>query len=159
MADNVAGINEDVQAALRKLYDSTPAAKALGEKAKGILIFPTIVKGGFMIGAKYGEGVLFREGKAVGYYNIAGVSYGFQAGVQSFAYAMFFMTDSALRYVENTAGFEIGTGPSIVLVNAGMAKRLTTSTAQESIYGFVFGQKGLMAGVGLKGSKITKIGS
>jgi lipid-binding SYLF domain-containing protein len=83
-------------------------------------------------------------------------SYGLQAGVQSFGYAMFFMTDSALNNLENSEGFEVGVGPSIVVVDAGMAKSLTTTTARDDVYAFIFGQQGLMAGLGLQGSKITK---
>ncbi len=151
------GIDADVDAALSKLYDTTPAAKDLAEKAKGILVFPNIVKAGFLVGGQYGEGALRKEGKTVGYYNIVAASYGLQAGVQSFAYAMFFMTDSALDYLENSAGWEIGSGPSVVIVDTGMAKTLTTSTVQKDIYGFIFGQQGLMAGMGLQGSKISKV--
>jgi lipid-binding SYLF domain-containing protein len=151
------GIDPDVTAALNALYASTPAAKTLAQTAKGILVFPNIVKAGFLVGAQYGEGELLKDGKPVAYYNIAAASYGFQAGVQSFAYAMFFMTDSALNYLDNTAGFEIGSGPSIVVVDAGMARTLTTTTGRSDVYAFIFGQKGLMAGVGLQGSKITKV--
>ena len=157
MAANLVGVDDDVRAALSKLYDHTPAAKALGEKAKAILVFPTVVKAGFLFGGQYGHGELLKGGKMDGYYNIAAASYGLQAGIQSFAYVMFLMTDSAVTYLENTEGFEIGVGPSVVIVDEGMAKTLTTSTAQESIYGFIFGQKGLMAGVGLQGSKISRI--
>jgi lipid-binding SYLF domain-containing protein len=157
-ADAADGIDSDANAALNALYDSTPAAKTLAQTAKGILIFPNIVKAGFLVGAQYGEGELLQAGKPVAYYNIAAVSYGFQAGVQGFAYSMFFMTDSALNYLDNTAGFEIGAGPSIVVVDAGMARSLTTTTGRNDVYAFIFGQKGLMAGIGLQGSKITKIG-
>lgn len=151
------GLDPDVQAALSSLYQTTPAAKTLAASAKGILVFPKIVKAGFIVGAQYGEGELLVNGGPAGYYNIAAASYGFQAGVQGFAYAMFFMTDSALGYLDNTAGFEIGMGPSIVVVDAGKAKSLTTTTGREDVYAFIFGQKGLMAGVGLQGSKITRI--
>lgn len=151
------GIDPDVQAALKTLYDAAPAARTLAATAKGILVFPNIVKAGFLVGAQYGEGELLKDGKTAGYYNIAAASYGLQAGVQSFGYAMFFMSDSALSYLDNTAGFEIGAGPSIVVVDAGMAKSLTTTTGRSDVYAFIFGQKGLMAGVGLQGSKITKI--
>lgn len=148
----------DAEAALAALYRTTPAAKTLAKTAKGILVFPRIVKAGFMVGAQYGQGTLFKNGKPAGRYNIAAGSYGFQAGVQGFAYAMFFMTDEALAYLDNTAGFEVGAGPSVVLVDAGKAKALTTTTAREDVYAFIFGQKGLMAGMGLQGSKISKIG-
>ena len=151
-------IDRDAEGALNALYRSTPAAKTLAKTAKGILIFPRILKAGFIVGAQYGDGTLFKNGKPAGHYNIAAGSYGFQAGVQGFAYAMFFMTDSALAYLDNTAGFEIGAGPSVVVVDAGKAKSLTTTTAREDVYAFIFGQKGLMAGVGLQGSKITRTG-
>ena len=150
--------DRDAEAALNALYRSTPAAKELGKTAKAILVFPKIVKAGFMVGAQYGQGTLFKNGKAAGQYNIAAGSYGFQAGVQGFAYAMFFMTDKALDHLENTAGFEIGAGPSVVVVDTGKAKSFTTTTARDDVYAFIFGQKGLMAGIGLQGSKITKIG-
>ncbi len=93
----------------------------------------------------------------MGYYNMVAGSYGLQAGVQSFDYAMFFMTDSALDYLNSSAGFEVGVGPSVVVVDAGIAKSLTTTTAKDDVYAFIFGQKGLMAGLGLQGSKITRI--
>jgi len=157
IAASAAQIDRDADAALRTLYETTPAAKALAEKAKGILIFPSIVKAGFIVGAQYGDGALLKGGRTVGYYNIVAASYGLQAGVQSFAYAMFFMTDSALNYLENSAGFEVGVGPSIVVVDEGMARTMTTTTIQDDVYAFIFGQQGLMAGLGLQGSKITKI--
>ena len=157
MAASAAAIDRDADAALRTLYETTPAARALAERAKGILIFPNIVKGGFVVGAQYGDGALLKGGRTVGYYNILAASYGLQAGLQSFAYVMLFMTDSALNYLETSAGFEVGVGPSIVVVDTGMARTLTTTTAQDDVYAFIFGQKGLMAGAGLQGSKITKI--
>jgi lipid-binding SYLF domain-containing protein len=153
----VASNELDAKAALDSLYKSTPAAKELGKAAKGILVFPRIVKAGFMVGAQYGNGTLFKRARPAGSYNIAAGSYGFQAGVQGFAYAMFFMTDDALAYLDHSGGFEVGTGPSIVVVDEGTAKTLTTTTARKDVYAFIFGQKGLMAGVGLQGSKITKI--
>jgi lipid-binding SYLF domain-containing protein len=151
------GIESDAQAALNTLYLKVPNAKSLAAEAKGILIFPKIVKAGFIVGAQYGEGELLKDGKIAGSYNMAAASYGFQAGLQWFAYAMFFMKDSALNYFENSAGFEIGAGPSIVVLDAGKAKALTSTTARDDVYALIFGQKGLMGGVGLQGSKITKI--
>jgi len=100
---------------------------------------------------------LLKRDQIAGYYNIAAASFGLQAGIQGFAYAMFFMTDSALNYLANSAGFELGVGPNIVVVDAGMAKTLTTTTGRDDVYAFIFGQKGLMAGIGLQGSKITRV--
>jgi len=157
IAHDQATIDRETEGALQVLYDSTPGARELAGKARGILVFPNIVKAGFIFGAQYGDGELLKGGRPAGFYNIAAVSYGLQAGVQSFGYAMFLMTDSALSYLDRSGGWEIGVGPSIVVIDAGAAKTLTTTTAQNDIYAFIFGQKGLMAGLGLQGSKITKL--
>ena len=143
--------------ALASLYAKDPDARTLASQAKAVLVFPSIVKAGFMFGAQYGEGALREKGKTVGYYNTASASYGLQAGVQVFGYALFFMTDSALRYLSNSGGFELGVGPSIVVLDAGAAKALTTTTAQKDMYAMFFNQKGLMAGLGLQGTKISRI--
>jgi lipid-binding SYLF domain-containing protein len=133
-----------------------PAA-AQAAKAKGILVFPSVVKAGFLVGGLFGEGVLFKDGKAVGYYSTVAASYGLQAGVQVYGYAMFFMDVAALKYLDKSDGWELGSGPSIVVLDQGAAKGLSTSTLREDVYAFIFNQQGLMAGLGLQGSKITKI--
>jgi lipid-binding SYLF domain-containing protein len=156
-AASAAEINRDVTTALKNLYDQSPAAKTLGETAKGILVFPSIVKGGFIVGAEYGNGALRKGGKTVGYYNTTAASYGLQAGVQSFGYALFFMDDASLAYLNNSKGWEIGVGPSVVIFDEGMGKSIGTTASREGVIAFIFGQKGLMAGIGLKGSKITPI--
>jgi len=156
-AGSAAEIDKEVVLALEKLYASSPTAQELSTVAKGILIFPDVIKAGLVIGGQYGEGALLVKGKTVGYYNTVAASYGLQAGAQSFGYAMFLMTDEALKYLQKSSGWEIGVGPSIVVVDEGLAKSMTTSTAKDDIYAFFFGQKGLMAGIGLQGSKITKI--
>ncbi len=143
--------------ALDKLVAQVPGAKALNAKAVAVLVFPTITKAGFMVGGQFGEGVLWRKGKPVGYYNTAGASYGLQAGAQHYGYAMFFMNEKALDSLNSTQGFEVGVGPSVVVVDSGMAKNVTSGTLTEDIYAFIFAQKGLMAGVGLQGNKITRI--
>jgi lipid-binding SYLF domain-containing protein len=150
-------LERDATRALRNLYASNPAARLLREKAKAVLVFPNIVKAGFMFGGQVGDGVLIRGGRAVGYYNSLAASYGFQAGIQVFGYALFFMNDSALAYLDKSAGWEIGVGPSIVIVDAGMGKSLTSTTLTQDVYAFIFNQQGLMAGIGVQGSKITKI--
>jgi len=158
MSGTAAEIDRDVDFALQDLYESTPAARSLAKKAKGILVFPRIVKAGFMVGAQYGRGGALRvRGRTTGYYNSVSASYGMQAGVQAFGYALFFMNDSALEYLDRSEGWEIGVGPSIVVVDAGKAKTLTTTTAKDNVYAFIFGQRGLMAGLGLQGSKISRI--
>ena len=161
-AQNRTSMDRDVDAAIQLLLDTEPAAQRLASGARGALVFPNIVKAGFLIGIQYGNGALVRPKQGGGYYivdyyNISSASYGLQAGVQSFGYVMVLMTDAAVEYVETRPGFELGVGPSIVIVDAGVARTLTTTTAKSDIYGFTFGQKGLMAGLGLQGTKITKL--
>lgn len=156
-AESKADLERNSRSALNKLVAKVPTAKTLNGKAVAVLVFPSITKAGFVVGGQYGEGVLWRGGKAVGYYSTAGASYGLQAGAQKYGYAMFFMNENALNALNTAEGFEVGVGPSVVLVDEGMAKSLTTTTAQNDIYAFIFGQTGLMAGVGIQGNKITRI--
>ena len=156
-AASAAEINRDAKIALEKLYTQSSSAKALGEKAKGILVFPGIVKGGFIVGGQFGEGALLKGGETAGYYNTVSASYGLQIGLQKYGYALFFMTDSAMKWLDKSDGWEIGVGPSIVVVDVGAATSATTTSLQSEIYAFFFDQKGLMGGLGLQGTKITKI--
>ncbi len=143
--------------ALNRLYARIPAAKALGAKADAVLVFPKVTKAGLMIGGQYGEGTLFKGGKPVAYYSTGGASYGLQAGAQTYGYAMFFMNEKALAALDKMDGFEVGVGPSVVVMDEGMAKSTTTTTMQDDIYAFIFGQQGLMAGLGVQGNKISRI--
>jgi lipid-binding SYLF domain-containing protein len=145
------------QTALKQLDDSVPLAKELGPRAHAILVFPKVTKAGLGIGGQYGEGALLKGGTAVAYYKTTGASLGLQAGGQQYGYAMVFMNATALAQLDNKDGFEVGVGPSVVVVDEGMAKTTTTNTLKDDIYAFVFGQKGLMAGLGIQGNKITKI--
>jgi lipid-binding SYLF domain-containing protein len=157
VAATAAEIDREVDAALKMLYKKTPAAKKQAESARAILVFPDVVKAGFMVGGQYGEGALRVGGKTVGYYNTAEGSFGLQAGVQKYGYALFFMDNKAFEYLQNSKGWEIGLGPSITVVDEGLAGSLTTTTGKDDIYAFFFDQKGLMGGLGLKGGKITQI--
>jgi lipid-binding SYLF domain-containing protein len=152
-----AELGRQARAALDDLYATQPSAKLLGSHARAILVFPTMVKAGFMFGGQIGEGALLEKGKVKGYYNSVAASYGFQAGIQSFGYALFFMNGEALRQLDATRGFEVGVGPSVVIVDEGIGRSLTTNTLTSDVYAFIFDQRGLMAGVGIQGSKITRI--
>jgi len=156
-ADTAAEIDRDVKSALEKLYAKSASARAMGEKARSILVFPSIVKGGFLVGGQYGEGALLKGGKTVGYYNTIQASYGLQIGLQKYGYALFLMTDEAVKWINKSNGWEVGVGPTIVIVDEGASSSKTTTTLQSEIYAFFFDQKGLMGGLGLQGTKITKI--
>ena len=145
------------RSALQQLVAQNPAAAACKSKAIAVLIFPEVVKAGFVIGAQSGQGVLFMRGRASGRYRTVAASYGLQAGVQRYGYALFLMNQKAVDWVNNTRGWEIGTGPSVVIVDKGMARSFTTDTLHSGIYAFTFDQQGLMAGLGLQGSKIMRI--
>ena len=152
-----AELTSESNASLQQLIASVPVAKALAPNAVAILVFPKVTKAGLGIGGQYGEGTLLKKGAAAGYYKTTGASFGLQAGGQTYGYAMFFMNAKALADFENASGFEVGVGPSVVLIDEGKAKTATTNTMKDDIYAFVFGQKGLMAGLGIQGNKITKI--
>ncbi|WP_291295751.1 YSC84-related protein [Elioraea sp.] len=151
-----AEINRGVDETLARLFRAEPEAKALAERAVGILVFPEILKAGLMIGGEYGEGAL-REGRnTVGYYRLTAASYGLQAGAQRYSYVMMLMTPEARRYIDRSDGWEVGTGPSVVLMDKGMAKRMSSTTVTQDVLAFIFGQSGIMGGLGLQGSKISR---
>ncbi len=156
-AASASEIDAKADAALKVLLEGTPSARTLADNAKAILIFPDIVKGGFIVGGQVGRGVLRKQGKSVAYYRSFAASYGLQAGVQSFGYVLMFMDDESLAYLDKSEGWELGVGPSIVIVDEGVGKSLTTTTLKKGVYAFIFSQRGLMAGLGLQGSKITRI--
>jgi len=156
-AESPADLNHDADAALQKLYQTNPAAAAIGRQARAVLIFPNIVKAGLVFGGAYGEGELKKGDKVDGYFNSVTGSWGLQAGAQSYGYAVFLMNAKAMRYVHQTHGWEIGVGPTVVVVDEGMAKNLSTTTLKDDAYAFIFDQQGLMAGVSIEGTKISHI--
>src|SRR5215472_14062129 len=157
LAASASEINRSATQALNTLYKNNPRAKTLGDQAVGVLIFPSIVKGGFIIAGQFGDGALRKCGKKVAYYRSLAASYGFQAGAQAFGYVLFFMDDDSLSYLDRSGGFELGTGPSLVVLDSGFGKALSTTTLQKGIYALIFNQKGLMGGMGIQVTKITKI--
>ncbi len=157
LAASASEINAKVNNALAKLYKTEPGSKTLADKARGVLVFPDIVKGGFIVAGQYGDGALRKGGRSVAYYRSLAASVGFQAGAQSFGYALMFMDDDSLQWLDKSDGWEIGTGPSIVVLDKGFGKNLSSTTLQKGVYAFIFSQKGLMGGISLEGSKITKI--
>jgi lipid-binding SYLF domain-containing protein len=150
-------LDKDSRQALQTLYKSEPVAQTLSHTAKAVLVFPNMVKAGLVFGGSYGEGVLMKGSKVVDYYNSVTGSWGLQIGAQSYGYAVFLMTDKAVKYVEDTKGWEIGVGPTVVVVDEGVAKNLSTSALKDDAYAFIFSQQGLMAGISIEGTKISRI--
>lgn len=150
-------LNKDAAQALQMLYKTNPVAEELSKKAKAILVFPKIIKAGLVFGGSYGEGVLNKKAGGVDYYNSVSASWGWQLGAESYGYVVFLISDKAVRYLEDTKGWEIGVGPSVVVVNEGIAKNLSSSTLREDAYAFIFDQQGLMMSLSIEGTKISRI--
>lgn len=157
LAASAREIDAQTNEALHLLYTTQPRARALARRATAILVFPKIIKAGLIIGGQSGDGALRVNGSTIGYYNISAASFGLQAGGQKFSYALFFMNESALQYLQKSNGWAIGSGPSVVVLDKGAAASLTSTTLTQDVYAIPFGEQGLMAGIGLEGSKITQI--
>jgi len=150
-------LNKDAAQALQTLYKTNPAAERIAKTARAVLVFPKIVKAGLVFGGAYGEGVLTEGATVKGHYNSVTASWGWQAGAESYGYAVFLMSDKAIKYLDESKGWEIGVGPTVVVVNEGMAKNLSSSTLKEDAYAFIFDQQGLMASLSIEGTKISRI--
>lgn len=150
-------LDRDARQSLKTLYKTNETAKILSKSAKAVLVFPNIVKAGLVFGGSYGEGELIKGDAVVDYYNSVSGSWGLQAGAQSYGYAVFLMTDKAVKYIKRTKGWEIGAGPTVVVVDEGVAKNLSSTTLKDDAYAFIFSQQGLMAGISIEGTKISHI--
>jgi lipid-binding SYLF domain-containing protein len=156
-ADPASELTANGQSSLRKLEAVEPRSVFFADHAKAILVFPSVIKAGFVFGGETGNGVLLENGQAVGFYNLAGGSWGLQIGAEDFGYVVFFMTDSSLDYLEKSGGFAAGTGPSVVVINASAAAEANSTTLTHDVYAFPFSGKGLMADLTLQGTKISRI--
>jgi lipid-binding SYLF domain-containing protein len=157
MAASARELTDRSQAALAELYAANGKAKALGASARAVLVFPQILKAGLVVGGQGGEGAMLRGGRPAAFYKISAASYGLQIGAQKYGYALFFMTENALQYLEKSKGWSVGTGISVVMVDDGYAKPMTSTTLTQDVYAVAFQQKGLMAGTGLEGARIKQI--
>ena len=156
-AATAADLDRSAAQALQTLYRKNEAAAKIGRIAKAALVFPNIVRAGLIFGGGYGEGVLMEGSRAIDYYNSVSGSWGLQAGAESYGYVVFLMNDKATSYLQKSKGWEIGVGPTVVLVNEGVAKNLSSTTLQDDAYAFIFGQQGLMASLSIEGTKISRI--
>jgi lipid-binding SYLF domain-containing protein len=156
-AKSKAKINRQVNETLHKLTSQVPGAKKLLQSAKGVLVFPNVIKAGIGIGGEYGEGALRIHGKSVAYYSIAAASIGFQLGAQEKDIVLVFLQSDALHKFRTSEGWKVGVDGSVALINVGTGGSVDTMKINEPIVGFVLGQKGLMYNFTLEGSKITKL--
>lgn len=150
-------IDIKVDGTLNEFKETVTGGAEFLSKAKGVLVFPEVIKAGLVVGGEYGEGALRVDGKSVAYYNIASASFGFQIGAQQQAIVMVFLTEEALTKFQDSKGWEAGVDGSVAIAEWGAGKDLSTQTFKDPIVGFVLSNKGLMAGVSLEGSKVTKL--
>lgn len=156
-ADSKVELDAKVQEARAELARHTSAGAELAAKARGVLVFPRVIKAGFGVGGEYGEGALLVGGKTVGYYNIAAASIGLQLGAQARTEIILFMTADALAGFRDRQGWKAGVDGSVALATLGAGGTIDTETARKPIIGFIFSNKGLMYNLTFEGSKITKI--
>ena len=157
LAATAEDLNRDSASALQALYKTNPTAEVIARKACAILVFPKVVKAGLVFGGSYGEGVLMKGAQVTEYYNSVSASWGWQAGAESYTYVVFLMSDKAVNYLAKSRGWEFGVGPTVVVVNEGVARNLSTSTLKGDAYAFIADQQGLMASLSIEGTKISRI--
>jgi lipid-binding SYLF domain-containing protein len=157
MADTAAEIEQDVLRAESIMHDTVPGAKELSAHAKGVLIMPSVIKGGLIIGGSYGEGALKVAGVTEGFYSVTAASIGYQIGVQKTAHAVFFMTNEALDDFRNSEGWELGADAEFTVPGDGISLNLSTSAITAPVIAIVFAQDGLLAGASLEGAKISRV--
>jgi len=157
LAATAEDLDQDVVPALKSLYKSSPMAQYFAKKAKGILVFPKIVKAGLVFGGSYGEGVLTKDSKKVGYFNSFSASFDWRAVTKSYGYVVFLMSDKAVEHLDNSNVWEFGVGPRVVVANDGIVKNLSTPTLEDDAYAFIFNRKGLIPSLSIEGTKISRI--
>ena len=150
-------IDAGVNASLDRFVKEVKGAQEFLDAAKGVLIMPGVIQGGLVIGAEYGEGALRIGGKTVAYYNVVSGSFGYQIGAQKKDIILVFMDDAVLEKFRNSENWRAGVDAKITVVNVGADESLNTMKFQQPVVGFVFDQKGLMAGATIEGSKFSKL--
>jgi lipid-binding SYLF domain-containing protein len=152
-----AQIDSSVDATLSKLYSAAPQSRDLVQRANGVLVFPSVVSVSFGIGGEHGDGALREGGRTVGYYSINGASIGWQAGAQSKAIVVLFMTPESLAKFRSSSGWTAGVDATVAFANIGANGSIDTATIQKPVIGFALTNYGLAAGISLQGQKVTPI--
>ncbi len=150
-------INIRVDAAIEIFNERVKEGREFLANAKGVLVFPNIVKAGFFIGGEFGEGALRINNKHVNYYRTTGASFGFQFGAQTKSVIIVFLDNEALTKFRNSSGWEVGVDGSIAIADTGAGGSIDSTNISDPIVAFVFGNKGLMIDVSLAGTKYSKI--
>ncbi len=151
-------INADVASTLAKFNADQPGAKEIIDAAKGVLVCPTITKGGFIFGAAGGTCALQIGGETVDYYGYGAVKWGFLAGASSYSMIMVFNTDAALgKFRSSKREWEIGADVAVAAGEKGKTGKLDTTNIRSAIVAFVFGEKGVMGDASVAGGRFKRI--
>jgi lipid-binding SYLF domain-containing protein len=150
-------IDAEVDAALSRLYAQDPGARELVAKARGTLVFPSVISAGFVVGGSYGEGALRIHGRNERYYKTAAGSVGLLAGAQSKAVYLLFMSQEALDKFMASNGWTVGADASVAMINVGANASADSASAQQAVIGYVLTTGGLMANLSLEGTKISPL--
>lgn len=155
--DERRSIDADVDATIQRLYSTVRGSQELVAKSRGILVFPSVIQAGFIVGAQYGKGSLRVAGATVGYYSTTSASFGFQAGAQSKALIFLFMTQDALDKLRSSKGWSAGVDASVAVVKVGANGAIDSTTATAPVEAFILTNAGLMADVSLSGTKVSPL--
>ena len=150
-------IDAGVDNALANLYRQDPGARQMVEGAKAVLVFPSVLGAGFVVGGSRGDGALRKAGRTVSFHRTTSGSFGLQAGAQSSAVFILFMTDSALANFESSRGWTAGVDATVTLLSVGANAQVTSATVQQPVVGYVLTNQGLMAGLTVDGTRITRL--
>lgn len=150
-------IEAESRDALNRLYAKNPFARDLASRSQGVLVFPEMTKGGLLIGGAWGDGALYDRGRSAGYYRSISASYGLEAGLQKYGYALFLMDQNAINKLNRSGGWELGSEPNLTIVDTGVAGSLSTTTYDKGSVAIFFDQRGLMGGISVQGTKITRL--
>jgi lipid-binding SYLF domain-containing protein len=150
-------IDAKINGTLSRLYSIVKGSHELVAKANGVLVFPSVLAAGFVVGGQYGEGALRVHGKSVGYYSTVSGSFGLQAGAQSKAIIFLFMTADALSNFRHSEGWSVGGEGSVALVKVGANGAIDTTTATAPVEVIVLTNAGLMGDVSLSGTKVSRL--
>ena len=152
-----AGIDSSVSAAMTKLYAQDPGSRELVAKARGVLVFPSVVSAGLVVGGSYGQGELLVRGQSAGYYSTTAASVGLLAGADSKAVYILFMNDQSLEKFRASKGWVAGADASVSVITAGASASVDTQTVQKPVLGYVLTNAGFMANLSIDGTKINQL--
>ena len=156
-AQTAAELSAAVQKTIANCYQTVQTCKEFGNKASGMLVFPEVTKAAIGVGGEYGEGALLVGGKPAGFYSTSAASIGLQLGAEQRSQIIMFMTDEALKKFQTSDGWEIGGKAGVTVIDTGMSGKIDTTSFNEPVVGYIFGEKGLMADLSFEGQKISKI--